>query len=370
MGAGETRMDIEYRVVVSGKGGRQQTERIFRETNSLPRLPKRKIDKQQMYGVELELNSAQHCDTATIAETVNQRLRKSVMELVVIDTYLQGRRNLGPDTWKLVPDSSIICHRSDPDCNKFELVSPILQGGHGLHKLDLVLRAFDTLPIRVNKSMGFHVHINVEALSTKQLVKICQNFIKYEDAMDAVLPPSRRSGSPECTDFFRSNRQAMSQSFGLSTHKERHDALQSCRDIRSLANLMNPEGPNGSRYYKLNLQNLVTNRQPTLEFRQHSGTFSFDKISAWVRFCSNFVANSALSEPPMPFRENGCTLTRQFEVLFYSVIKDRALADYYRHRKRELEEQRWNKLCHEHDVCERCCDECGRGGTCQRKMAL
>jgi hypothetical protein len=218
--------------------------------------------------------------------------------------------------------------------------------------------------------MGFHVHIDVSSWNIEQLVKICQNFIKYEDAMDVILPPSRRTNSMQCNQYFRSNRQAMNDTLHLTTNQQRHDALQRCYDIHSLANVMNP-GRN--RYHKLNLQNLVDGRQPTIEFRQHSSTQNFSKIASWVRFCCNFVRNSAETDSsPTPFHDHGnrCPITRQFEVLFHKVIKDRALNDFYRSRKREFEvSMYWNSSStfdNENHVCG-CCNNCSRGGACARK---
>ena len=94
--------------------------------------------------------------------------------------------------------------------------------------------------------------------------------------MDSLMPPSRRNGSPECESYFKSNHGSVHG----STDMQRHDSLANCRTIDALALHMNRDG----LYYKLNLRNLVTGRQPTLEFRQHSATLEYEKISAWVRF--------------------------------------------------------------------------------------
>ena len=174
--------------------------------------------------------------------------------------------------------------------------------------------------------MGFHVCIDVSGLCTRQLIKICQNFIMYEDVTDSFMPPSRRTGSRETDRYFKSNRQSVGSNM---TSKQRKDALLNCRDVSSLARIMNA---GGSRYFKMNLQNLVTGRQPTIEFRQHSATSECEKVNAWIRFCSAFVHNSTRLQPSRAFRSN-CALDEQFEALFYHVIKDR---DFYAKRRRTL----------------------------------
>jgi hypothetical protein len=181
--------------------------------------------------------------------------------------------------------------------------------------------------------MGFHVHVDVSTLHNSQLVKLCQNFKKYEEVMDSFLPPSGRTGSKESNRFFRSNRESVPG----SNHRERSLALSRCKDMHSLSTLMNAnnEGNNNSRYYKLNLQNLVTGRQTTVEFRQHSATVKYPKVAAWIRFCMGLVENLAKLAPPRSFQEDR-SLNFKWDALFQYVIKDRALRDFYKQRALEV----------------------------------
>jgi hypothetical protein len=81
--------------------------------------------------------------------------------------------------------------------------------------------------------MGFHVHINVADLSHEELIKVCQNFVKYENVMDTFVPPSRRNGSPESNRFFKSNRACVAQTIGSNRNKAIHEALGACRNTVS-----------------------------------------------------------------------------------------------------------------------------------------
>ena len=81
-------------------------------------------------------------------------------------------------------------------------------------------------------------------------------------------------------------------------------------------------GSNQSRYYKLNLQNLVTGRQPTIEFRQHSATFEYNKVRAWISFCVWLVWNSARLRTPSSFSAT-TTLQDQFQALIcFLLVQD------------------------------------------------
>ena len=46
--------------------------------------------------------------------------------------------------------------------------------------------------ISCNRSMGVHVHVDVQGLTLEHLKNICLNFIKHEAAMDSFMPNSRR----------------------------------------------------------------------------------------------------------------------------------------------------------------------------------
>ena len=120
---------------------------------------------------------------------------------------------------------------------------------------------------RVNRSCGLHVHIGAENLSDDHYVRIVRNYQKLESVIDSFMPNSRRgNNSPWChslqgVDFSR-----------CMTKRDVYDAMH------------------GDRYYKVNAVAYL--RHKTIEFRQHSGTVEYEKISNWVKFLAKLVEYS------------------------------------------------------------------------------
>jgi len=167
------------------------------------------------------------------------------------------------------------------------------------------------------------------------------------------MPPSRRTGSSESDQYFKSNRAAVGDK--TVSNLTRNRTLSACGTTSELCRVMNPSG----RYYKLNLQNLASGRQPTIEFRQHSGTSNFEKISTWVRFCMAIVTNSSQFKEPSALKKSR-TLDEQLEMLFEYVIKDRALRDTFRLRQ--------TAVLGDNSEAEACCSGCAHGGTCASRQ--
>jgi hypothetical protein len=241
-----------------------------------------------------------------------------------------GLRTQDHGAWKIVFDRSIQTSQDFRSNTMFEVVSPILCGNAGLEECNLIIKTLTNVcAIQVNKSMGLHVHIDVERLSLQQLIKVCQNFVRYEDAIDTFLDPSRRTGSKESDRYFRSNKNAVAGN--IATDLQLEGKLQSCQTMEELCDLMNPNG----RYYKLNLQNLKTKRQPTMEFRQHSSTRDSVEVTSWVRFCMALVHNSASLDLAIQNDDSSRTQRREhgFDLLFDSVIQDPALREFYYNRR-------------------------------------
>jgi hypothetical protein len=329
------------RYPISLRAARRPFARLDVKQNN--RQPRQKIGPTPgnvSFGVELELS----CARGSTKEEVAQAIRdKAGANVTVITEFAQAHDPVRG--WKIVHDGSIVCSTTAPDCSRFELVSPVLCGSKGMDDCKRVLQVLEGLrSISVNRSMGFHVHIGVESLSLQSMTNLCQNFVKYEDAIDSFMPASRRTGSRESDRYFRSNKAAI----GAATNLERHNAIAACATTEDLCRLMNPTG----RYYKLNMQNLVTGRQPTVEFRQHSATSNYHKVKAWVRFCMALVQNSARLKPPSALKSSR-TACEQFDCLFEFVIKDRALRDVCAERRAEVAP---SVATNEHHGA--CCDAC------------
>jgi hypothetical protein len=199
--------------------------------------------------------------------------------------------------------------------------------------------------VKVNQSMGFHVHVNVESLSVAKLKNVCKNFIKYESAMDMLMPPSRRANT-----YCKSNKLAVANEvvYLAANSQYLHQKIDACTSRNQLGNLVSPD-----KYYKLNLGPLTSERQPTIEFRQHSSTYQRDKVKNWIRFCVAFVYNSAKNRPPAHLTKMYSD-DELFDMMMMYVVKDRSLRDYYRGRKLE----------HARNHEDHCCDGCATGSGC------
>lgn len=337
IGRGGTVLRRAYRTILS-PGGRRDSHETFVERNSLMPHPPVPIADVK-FGVELELSTSANVSRGDVANLIASKAFVTAID--VTDQYLTVADS-HTDKWRLVSDGSLVCSSSSPDCNTFELVSPILRGGTGLQEVYRVMNALGKIPsIKINKSMGFHVHVNVQTLTLSNLKNVCQNFVKYEMAMDRFMPKSRRE-----SDFCRSNRSV----FGgpATPNKTIHDMIASCTTKEELGNLMSP-----TKYYKLNMKPLVSGRQPTIEFRQHSGTSDREKVKSWIRFCVALVYNSASLRAPSHLGSNSDG-DSMFDMLFMHAVKDRYLRDFYCKRIND----------HLAEESPSCCDGCDSGRGC------
>ena len=202
------------------------------------------------FGVEIE--SYHYTRESVIAAGVQNGLQ----------VHSEGYNHRDNKTYfKIVSDSSL---QGD---NTNEVVSPILKGNKGLNSLKAMCDTLAAVDARVNRSCGLHVHIGAENLSDDHYVRIVRNYQKLESVIDSFMPNSRRGNnsrwchSLQGVDFSR-----------CTTKRDVYDAMH------------------GDRYYKVNAVAYL--RHKTIEFRQHSGTVEYEKISNWVKFLAKLVEYS------------------------------------------------------------------------------
>lgn len=146
--------------------------------------------------------------------------------------------------------------------------------------------------VDVNKSAGFHVHIGSDPFFTlEDLKRICANFVKFEHALDSLMPLSRRGVNNK---YCRSHLHL----FGRQNPDTINDVILSRNKVNGLLQVMNGgKNEKECRYFKLNLQRVKNRDSPTIEFRQHNGTSDFEKVRAWVLFLLYFVMNARQARP-------------------------------------------------------------------------
>lgn len=178
-----------------------------------------------------------------------------------VDIHSEGYNHTDNKSYfKIVSDSSV---GGDVDPN--EVVSPVLNGNiNGMETLKNAIKSLDAVGARVNSTCGLHVHIGAAKLTGEQYVNVFKNYQKLERLIDSFMAPSRRDNCRWAASLLDKD-------------------FSNCRgnyDIRR--NVFH-----GDRYYKVNAESFA--RHKTIEFRQHQGSTSFEKISMWVKFCAKLV---------------------------------------------------------------------------------
>lgn len=203
------------------------------------------------FGVEIEAHGITKA-------TIVRKLRAAG-----INVEIEGYNHTTTINWKVVTDGSV---NGD---NAWELVSPILEGTAGLTELETVCNVLEANHVKVNKSCGLHIHFDAQAMKAEQVKNVLINYANFETIIDSFLPTSRReNNNTYCKSV-----------------KGFESRIQNMTTISQMANEMS------GRYYKMNLQSY--SRHQTIEFRQHSGTVEFNKISNWILFLHNLVEFSA-----------------------------------------------------------------------------
>ena len=149
---------------------------------------------ERTFGVELEFI----CDNSNaLANHINQQCGQNTVQ---VEHYNHTTRPY----WKLITDSSV--HATTPADRRarlkgFELVSPILKGESGLSAIRAIMDAIETYTgiAKINKSCGYHLHLQADDLNLKQLKNIMKAQCKYEWVLDCFQPQSRRANNAHYT---------------------------------------------------------------------------------------------------------------------------------------------------------------------------
>jgi len=223
------------------------------------------FDNKRTFGVEIEFigNNNQR----VTLEEINQYLANHSADFRMHTAYYS---DTNATIWRLKTDSSV-----SGSGYGLEVVSPVLKGDKGYQDLMLVMDAINNTGATINRTCGLHVHVGVSDWRIKHFRNLFKRYTKFEQAIDSVMPISRRSSH---NDYCRSTARCFSYNASLSNA---FDVIDGMRSARQISNHI------GTRYTKLNIDSFW--KHGTIEFRHHAGTTDKDKIANWLKLVMTMV---------------------------------------------------------------------------------
>ena len=215
-----------------------------------------------------------------------------------------------------------------------EIVSNILKGSDMEIPLKDFLDDSDGIKLEVNKTCGYHVHINTSDYGTHNIKDLWQTYFNIEQAMFSVVSPSRRNNK---------------NSYCLTmqeVYKNRYPTnFQKIRELSDMAaEFYKGDDPkhkyNSKRYAWANFHSLF--RDNNIEIRLHQGTCNYEKVIHWV------ALNVAIVEYVKKYGTIiGTTIEEILSILLQKGLIEKSTQAFYLQRKRDLNPQ--NKTGKEND---------------------
>jgi len=278
------------RLVTNGNYGFVQN--VYAKMKAEGRLTQAAIENfnprpfDRKFGIEIEMYNVEM-----------HRLSTALTQAGIL-CYIEGYNHHTRNHWKIVSDGSI------SGSNSLELVSPVLEGEDGLQQIEKVCSILKRLNAYINKSCGLHVHFDAQNFDLRQWKNIYKNYAGFEAQIDELMPNSRRGN----TNYYCRSLKSISN---LTAKIDAASTLSAIENVFT-----------NNRYFKINPTSY--RRHNTIEFRQHSGTIEYSKISNWLVFLHNLVDYSK-NHLATDFSWNGIASINQAEVV-----------TFYHNRKQEL----------------------------------
>lgn len=215
------------------------------------------FDNERTFGVEIEFLYPSRIRIESIIEAMKSK---------GLNVCSGSRNDKFKNSWKFTNDGSVTAG-NEPNYNGgYEIVSPVLKGKEGLEQLKTVSIILSHFKCRVNSSCGCHIHFGVtnETVNSTNVQHFFRNltaiYSNYQNDINKILPHSRRNNS-YCYALPQSE---YSRLKNLQKNFEMDDLNFLYLDRRRVVNLD------------------AWQKHGTVEFRQHSGTFNYNKIKFWV----------------------------------------------------------------------------------------
>lgn len=266
----------------------------------------------RLMGIEIEfIKNGANVNATELAQAIN---------MAGVSCFAEGYNHNRSNHWKIVSDASV---RNNQGNHGAELVSPPLTATEMKAQLEIVCRVLNQMGMSVNKTCGIHIHHDARDFDINVFKNLYAMYIRFETALDTLLPESRRADNNQYCRGFHNNQASL------------FNSIRQARNVNDILNLF------GSRYMKLNIQSYQ--RHGTVEFRQHSGSIDFTKIWNWAVLTSSMIQTAMTSNVSIP-KDISKMSEKWFD--FKKVIKGykwmgasdelQATIEFYNKRRQEL----------------------------------